>query len=109
MPTYLEHHARTAQTAGLAAFLVRVIGWTALAAWRATRITLLALLVVLEPLVRTVLSGAAVLLIAMALFFEYGYGATPPSFRFVPMLLCGLGCAIALVGYYTLIRFLIQS
>lgn len=109
MPALLEHDARSPQTAGVVGFFVRVIGWIALTAWHATRITLLALLVAFEPLVRTVLSIAAMLLIAMALFLEYGYSSRLPGFQFVPMLLCGVGSAFALLGYYALIRVLMRG
>jgi len=108
MPALLEHHARPPKTAGVAGFFVRVVGWISVTAWHATRITLLALLVAFEPLVRTVLSLAAMLLIAMALFLEYGYSPRLPGFQFVPMLLCGLASALALLGYYALIRFLMR-
>jgi hypothetical protein len=109
MPALLEHDQRPPQAAGVASFFVRVVGWIALTAWHATRITLLALLVAFEPLVRTVLSITAMLLIAMALFLEYGYTPRLPGFQFVPMILCGLGSALLLLGYYALIRFLMRG
>lgn len=109
MPALLEHDAQRPQATGVVGFFVRVVGWIALTAWHATRVTLLALLVAFEPLVRTVLSIAAMLLIAMALFLEYGYSPRLPGFQFVPMLLCGLGSALVLLGYYALIRFLIRT
>jgi hypothetical protein len=109
MPTLLEHHGRASQATGLTGVLARAIGWMALTAWHATRVTLLALLVAFEPLVRTVLSVGAMLLIAMALFLEYGYSPRLPGFQLMPMLLCGLGCALALLGYYAVIRFLIRA
>jgi hypothetical protein len=109
MPALLQHEARPPEAAGVVGFFVRVVGWIALTAWHATRITLLALLVAFEPLVRTVLSVAAMLLIAMALFLEYGYSPRLPGFEFVPMLLCGLGSAVTLLGYYALIRFLMRG
>lgn len=109
MPALLEHDARPRQAAGVASFFVRTLGWIALTAWHATRITLLALLVAFEPLVRTVLSIAAMLLIAMALFLEYGYSPRLPGFQFVPMLMCGVGSALALLAYYALIRVLMRG
>lgn len=108
MATLLEHDGRTRGPIDFARFCLRVVRWTALTAWHLARLSLLAVLVALEPIVATVLSGATILLLGMALFLEYGYGATPASFRFVPMLLCGFGCALALLGYYALIRFLMR-
>lgn len=109
MATLLEHDTRPRPATDLAGFCVRVIRWTALTAWTLTRLSLLAVLIALEPLVALVLSAATILLLGMALFLEYGYSPTPPGFRFVPMLLCGFGCALALLGYYALLRFLIRG
>jgi hypothetical protein len=109
MTMLLEHDTRPRAAMPLVGFCVRVVRGIALAVWHLTRLTLLAVLIALEPLVATVLSAATILLLGMAVFLEYGYGATPASFRFVPMLLCGLGCALALLGYYVLLRFLIRG
>ena len=49
MPAFLEHDARPPQATGVVGFFARVVGWIALTAWHATRITLLALLVAFEP------------------------------------------------------------
>jgi hypothetical protein len=108
MAALLEHDSRDSQAYGPAGYVVRVLGWIALAAWDLVRFLLLAVLVVFEPLVAGVLSIAAMLFMGMALFLKYGYGATPASFQFAPMFLTGVGCAVALLAYYIVIRALLR-
>jgi hypothetical protein len=107
--TLLGHDAEPRHGTTLLGACARVLGLIGLTAWNLARVALLAVLIAVEPVVATVLSAATILMLAMALFLEFGYGATPASFRFVPMLLCGLACALALLGYYALIRFLIRG
>ena len=71
-------------------------------AWHAIRLPILALLLVLEPFVRVVLSALAALGIFMTLFFEFLIRL--PHFPFALMLAISAGFAMLLVPYYLLIR-----
>ncbi len=71
--------------------------------WRATFLPLLMLLVILEPVVRFVLAGLALLGLVTTLFFAI-FGA--PGFPIWIMLSLSLGFAIALIPYHALIRAL---
>ena len=70
--------------------------------WQAIRLPIFAFLVILEPVVRLLLSALALLSVLMAFFFEYG--TTPPDFPFRGMLAFGVGCILLLIVYYQLIR-----
>jgi len=79
------------------------LGLSALSlAWQAIRLPIFAFLVILEPLVRLVLSALALLSVLMAVFFEYG--TMLPDFPFWGMLGFGVGCVLLLVAYYGLLR-----
>jgi hypothetical protein len=72
--------------------------------WHLIRLPVLALLVILEPLVRLVLWGAAFLGVITAFVFEYSGAA--PNFPFCQTIAISIGCMLLLVGYYGLIRLL---
>jgi hypothetical protein len=75
-----------------------------LVTWTAIRLPVLAFLMILEPVVRVVLSGLALLVTLCALFLV----AVTPSgtFPFWGMLAAGLGCFGLLTLYYGLMRLL---
>jgi hypothetical protein len=75
--------------------------------WHAIRLPILATLAVLEPVVRTLLSGLALLGILMALFFEYLIRL--PNFPFWLMIGLSIGCALLLTAYYSLMRLFANS
>ena len=72
--------------------------------WTAVRLPALMFLMILEPVVRVVLSGLALLVTLCALFLL----AVSPSgtFPFWGMLAVGLGCFALLTLYYGLMRLL---
>lgn len=70
-------------------------------AWRAVRLPLVAMLTLLEPVVRAVFSFAMVLGIIAAIVFELS--AVGPRFPFLEMLALSLGFGAALFLYYGLI------
>lgn len=72
--------------------------------WTAVRLPALMFLMILEPVVRVVLSGLALLVTLCALFLV----AVSPSgtFPFWGMLAVGLGCFALLTLYYGLMRLL---
>jgi hypothetical protein len=71
-------------------------------AWRAIRLPVAALLVILEPVVRFALSALALLSVLMAFFFEYT--TELENFPFWGMLGFGVGCVLLLIAYYGLLR-----
>ena len=71
--------------------------------WTCVRLPLLALLVILEPLVRLALSALALLLVLTALFFEAVSARATP---FWAMLGAGVGCVALLALYQGVIRAL---
>ena len=74
------------------------IGMIAVVAWHAVRVTLLALLITLEPVVRVLLTLLTVLLLASAGLFA----AARPDATAGPVALvaAACGCALALLGWY---------
>ena len=74
------------------------IGVMAVVAWHAVRVTLLALLITLEPVVRVLLTLLTVLLLASAGLFA----AARPDATAGPVALvaAACGCALALLGWY---------
>lgn len=64
------------------------------------RVLLLALLTMVEPVVRSVCTLAMLLGIVVAIVFELS--AAGPTFEFLRMLVMSLGFAVALVMYYGL-------
>jgi hypothetical protein len=73
------------------------------ALWTCMRFPVLALLVILEPLVRFTLAALALLLVLMAFVLEIVSSRAIP---FVAMLAAGVGCVAVLVLYQALIRAL---
>lgn len=74
--------------------------------WQAVRLPVLALLVIVEPIARLVLSGLAILGVLTAFLFEFSGAA--PNFPFWQTLGISLGCVLALAAYYWLLRLLSQ-
>jgi hypothetical protein len=85
--------------------LGRTIRAAALGLWIAVRLPVLTLLVILEPLVRVLLAGFALLFVLVAFSLEL----TAPATLHVPfwgMLAMGIGCAWLLALYYLVVRVL---
>lgn len=72
-------------------------------AWNAVRAPILLFLIILEPFVRLVLGGAAVLGVLTAILFE---AAAVPNFPFWFQISMSFGCLVVLALYYGLIRLL---
>ena len=85
----------------LALHVAAVLGWLV---WQAVRWPVLALLVVLEPVVRIGLAGFALIGTLIAFFFEFLIAR--PDFPFLGMLAVSLGAYGVLALYYGLIRLL---
>jgi hypothetical protein len=82
----------------------RAAGRLLRAVWALFRLPLLAILVILEPLVRVLLGAFALLLVLAALFFEL---ATPrASIPVWGMLTTAVGCVTLLALYYAILRLL---
>ena len=73
-------------------------------AWSVIRLPLLALLTLLEPVVRGIFCLAMVLGILAATVFELS--AAGPRFEFLAMFAGSLGCGVALLVYYGLLALL---
>ena len=73
-------------------------------AWRAVRLPLVAVLTLLEPVVRFVFSLAMVLGFVAAIVFELS--AAGPRFPFLQMLALSLGFGVALFAYYGLLSLI---
>lgn len=73
--------------------------------WKLVSFPVLALLIILEPVVRVLLAGAALLLTLMAFFWKL---AAPPPLHvpFFGMLGVAVGCMALLAAYYFLLRLL---
>ena len=84
---------------GAAAAIVRSLLWLA---WQMVRLPIFALLVVFEPIVRLAFSGFSLLAILTAFLFESSSAA--PRFPFWGMIAFSVGCALALTGYYAVLR-----
>lgn len=72
------------------------------AAWTALRLPILALLVVLEPVIRVVLAGFALLMTLTALFFACLRSLS--DFPFWGMLGVAIGAFGLLAAYYAVVR-----
>lgn len=70
--------------------------------WNVIRLPIVATLAVLEPVVRTILAGIALLGILTALFSEFVVRA--PNFPFWPMIGVSVGSALLLMVYYAVMR-----
>jgi hypothetical protein len=73
-------------------------------AWQVVRLPVLAFLLILEPVVRLVLSSAALLGVLTAFLFEFS--AAAPTFPFWGMVAISVGCMLALMAYYAFLRLL---
>jgi hypothetical protein len=71
--------------------------------WHALRLPLLVFLVILEPVVRFLLGGLALLGVLVALFFKL-YGV--PHFPVVLTLGVSVGLGLMLAGYHAVLRLL---
>ena len=72
--------------------------------WQAVRLPTLAFLIIIEPIVRVVLAGGALLLVLTAFFYRL---FTPvPHFPFWSLLAMGIGSMLLLMLYYALLRLL---
>jgi hypothetical protein len=86
-------------------FVSRAAWATARALWIAIRLPVLTVLVILEPVVRVLLAGFALLFVLVAFLLEL----TAPATLHVPfwgMLATGIGCAWLLALYYLIVRVL---
>jgi hypothetical protein len=72
--------------------------------WQATRLPVLALLMILEPIVSTVLVAMALLGTLTAFFWKLA--SDRPDFPFLGMLALSLGCFFLLTLYHAAIRLL---
>jgi len=72
--------------------------------WQPVRFSALALLVILEPIVKFVLSASALLRLLTALFFKATLNR--PDFPFWGMVVGSIGCVALLALYYGLMRLL---
>ena len=72
--------------------------------WQAIRVPALALLVILEPIVSTVLVAAALLGTLTALFWKLA--SSRPDFPFLGVLALSVGCFLLLTLYHGAIRLL---
>lgn len=72
--------------------------------WQAIRWSLLAGLIVLEPIVRVALGSFALLGTLTALFWQFA--VDPPRFPFVTILTLSLACVPLLALYYRLLSYL---
>ncbi len=73
--------------------------------WKTLTFPLLAVLIILEPVVRVVLASLALLLVLGAFFWKFG---APPALHvpFVGLLGAAVMCIAVLVAYYWLLRAL---
>ncbi len=72
--------------------------------WQTVRLPLLALLTLLEPVVRWMLTLAMMLGIFAAVAFELS--AAGPQFPFLGVLALSFACAVMLLAYYALLALL---
>jgi len=79
--------------------LLRGMSWVL---WQIIRLPVFTLLVILEPLVRFLLVGIALLGILVSLFLKFSGAA--PHLPFWTMLAMSLGFGLMLIAYYAAIR-----
>lgn len=72
--------------------------------WQAIRVPVLALLMILEPIVSTVLVAAALLGTLTAIFWKLA--SNRPDFPFLGTLALSVGCFLLLTLYHAVIRLL---
>ena len=73
--------------------------------WRVVRFPVLALMIILEPVVRLLLAGFALLITLTAFFLRL---VMPPQAHapFWTLLAIAVGCMAVLTAYYAILRFL---
>lgn len=81
--------------------VVRSVLWLT---WQAIRLPLFSLLLILEPVVRWVLSWLTLWSFAMAFVWEFA--GVDPRFPFWGMIAFSVGCALMLAGYHAVLRLL---
>ena len=81
-----------------------VIRWSARVGWQAVRLTALAVLMFLEPIVSVALAGLSACLVLTVLVFQVL--AHRPGFPWLGMLLAAVACALLRMGYLFLIDLL---
>ena len=80
----------------------RALSGTLRAVWLAVRLPLFALLAILEPVVRALLAGVALLVTLTALFLALVQGLA--AFPFFGMLAVAVGLVLLLALYYAVLR-----
>lgn len=70
--------------------------------WQAVRLPAVAFLLILEPVVRLVLSSAALLGVVTAFLFEFS--GVAHNFPFLGTIAISVGCMLALMAYYALLN-----
>jgi hypothetical protein len=83
----------------MSAVIARSVLWIV---WQAIRLPVFSLLLILEPIVRRVLSWLALWTFLIA--FVWKFSGAAPSFPFWAMLAFSASCALALTAYYALLR-----
>jgi hypothetical protein len=71
--------------------------------WFACRLTMLPVMVIIEPLVRAVLAGSALLILLSALLFQFLADSEAPI---LGMLALSIACILLLRLYYRVLRWL---
>jgi hypothetical protein len=71
--------------------------------WQVVRLLVLTFLSILEPVVRVLLGGLALLGVLTAFVLKL---ASAPHFPFLPMVAASIGCGLLLAGYSALVRTL---
>lgn len=87
--------------------LPRILAGSLWLLWQAIRWSLLAGLIVLEPIVRIALGSFALLGTLTALFWRFA--VDPPGFPFFTVLAISLACMPGLALYYALMRWLAEN
>lgn len=94
-------HDSQAEDRSVAVDIARGLLWII---WHAVRIPILASLLIFEPVVTLVLWGAALLGFLTSLLFEFSGAA--PDFPLGIVISISVGCAVLLVAYRALLKFL---
>lgn len=98
------HRSENNGPPGILTGILAALGWLL---WQAIRWAILALLIVLEPLVRVALGLFALLGTLTALFWRFV--VDPPGFPFFTILAISLACIPALAMYYLALRVLAEG
>ena len=104
----LAENDRPEPPIGILRFLVRtsltVIRWSAWVGWQAVRLTALAVLIFLEPIVSVALAGLGACLVLAVLVFQVL--AHRPGFPWLGLLLTAVACTLLRIAYLFLIDLL---